>query len=93
MFPRHDHCGFVRRVTIGSMFHWHMIARMDYSFAWPPREISPGNLVGARVACERYGISRGTLTRRIQAGLIVPLEALDGAAYVFDERDLPEPRS
>ncbi|AQX81495.1 hypothetical protein BWO91_17360 [Plantibacter flavus] len=58
--------------------------------AWEPRLIWPGQLVGAKVACARYGIDRSTLTRRIQAGLIVPLTRLDGAAYVFDISDLPE---
>lgn len=50
--------------------------------------IWPGQLVGSRVACERYGIDRSTLTRRIQAGIIVPLAKLEGA-YVFDVSDLP----
>lgn len=60
---------------------------------WQPRMIWPGQLVGSRVACERYGIDRSTLVRRIQAGAIVPLARLDGAAYVFDLSDLPaEPK-
>lgn len=56
---------------------------------WSPRLVWPGQLVGSRVACERYGIDRSTLVRRIQAGTIVPLARLDGAAYVFDASDLP----
>lgn len=57
--------------------------------AWQPRMIWPGQLVGSKVACDRYGIDRSTLTRRIQSGDIVPLARLDGAAYVFDISDLP----
>ena len=56
---------------------------------WEPRLIWPGQLVGTKIACERYGIDRSTLTRRIQSGIIVPLARLDGAAYVFDVSDLP----
>ncbi|GLK17730.1 hypothetical protein [Herbiconiux flava] len=59
---------------------------------WQPRTIWPGQLVGSRVACERYGIDRSTLTRRIKSGDIVPLARLDGAAYVFDLSDLPAER-
>lgn len=51
--------------------------------------IWPGQLVGSKVACQRYGIDRSTLSRRIVAGTIVPLARLDGAAYVFDLADLP----
>ncbi|WP_160329721.1 hypothetical protein [Microterricola viridarii] len=51
--------------------------------------IWPGQLVGSKVACERYGIDRSTLVRRIQTGQITPLARLDGAAYVFDLGDLP----
>lgn len=56
---------------------------------WEPRMVWPGQLVGSKVACERYGIDRSTLSRRIQHGEIVPLARLDGAAYVFDLSDLP----
>jgi len=59
---------------------------------WLPRYIWPGQLVGSRVACQRYGIDRSTLVRRIQAGVIIPLARLDGAAYVFDVADLPAER-
>ena len=60
--------------------------------AWEPRLIRPGQLVGSRVACERYRIDKSTLTRRIQAGDIVPLANLEGRAYVFDVADLPASR-
>jgi len=56
---------------------------------WEPRLIWPGQLVGSKVACQRYHIDRSTLVRRIQSGDIVPLARLDGAAYVFDLADLP----
>ena len=56
---------------------------------WEPRLIWPGQLVGSKVACERYKIDRSTLSRRIHNGEIVPLARLDGAAYVFDLADLP----
>ena len=59
------------------------------TFAWEPRLVWPGVIVGSKVACERYRIDRSTLIRRIQAGIIVPLARLDGAAYVFDVNDLP----
>lgn len=63
--------------------------------AWQPRMIWPGQLVGSTVACERYGIDRSTLSRRIQAGAIVPLAQLDGprGGFVFDLSDLPPAKS
>lgn len=65
----------------------------DQTFDWPAREIAPGQLVGSKVACQRYGFDRSTLIRHIQAGTTVPLSILDGAAYVFDVRDLPAERA
>lgn len=53
------------------------------------RLIFAGDLVGAKAACEAYGVSRSTLVRRIEAGTIVPLAKLDGSAYVFDQSSLP----
>jgi hypothetical protein len=60
---------------------------------WRARIVWPGQLVGSKVACQRYDIDRSTLVRRIQAGLIIPLAHLDGAAYVFDLNDLPAERA
>lgn len=57
------------------------------------RMILPGDLVGAGTACDRYGIDRSTLVRRIGRGEIVPLAQLDGSgAYVFAVSDLPPAR-
>lgn len=57
-----------------------------------PRIVRAADLVGSRVACERFGFDRSTLVRKIAAGKIEPLMQLDGpnGAYVFDINELPD---
>jgi predicted site-specific integrase-resolvase len=52
--------------------------------------IVPSDLIGAMETCEMLGIDRSTLTRRIQAGTVIPLAQLDGpgGAYVFDRTEV-----
>lgn len=52
--------------------------------------IVPSDLIGAIETCTMLGIDRSTLTRRIQAGTVIPLAQLDGpgGAYVFDRAEV-----
>ena len=72
------------------MLHY---ARMTDPSSPPPlpRIVRADHLVGARVACERFGFDRSTLVRKIAKGEIEPLTQLDGpnGAYVFDINELP----
>ena len=52
------------------------------------------DLIGSAEACERLGIDRSTLTRRVARGEITPLQKLPGetGAYIFDAAEIERAR-
>ena len=51
---------------------------------------APLDLIGSGEACEILGITRGTLSRQVAAGKLVPLQKMPGhtGAFVFLRRDV-----
>lgn len=55
------------------------------------RVITPHDLIGAGEVCRMLEIDRGTLSRWVAKGKLVPLAQLDGprGAFIFDRNDIP----